>query len=224
MTSLPTSIRATPSASEAPRLAQAAVDVERNRIARELHDALSQTLFAANILAGTLSRDETLHEAARGQVQTLERLNRSALAEVRMMLFELRPDTLDCVRLPELLQHAVDALAGRGGVQVSTEVATDPGPPAPQRVQVYRIAQEALANVSRHSRARHVHVGWSVHAGGRGRLHIVDDGCGFDVHAPRSAGTGLAQMKQHAAAIGATLSIQSASNEGTELLLTLNWQ
>ncbi len=202
----------------------ASAEAERNRIARELHDALSQTLFAANILAGTLSRDETLNESARGQVQTLERLNRSALAEVRMMLFELHPDTLENARLADLLQHAADALAGRGGMQVSTDITADTGPPAPQRVQIYRIVQEALANISRHSRARHVHLGWSVHGGGQGRLHIVDDGCGFDVHAPLPGRSGLADMKQRAAAVGAVLTIHSTSDEGTELLLSLNWQ
>jgi signal transduction histidine kinase len=202
---------------------EATLDAERNRIARELHDALSQTLFAANILAGTLSRDETLNEATRGQVQTLERLNRSALAEVRMMLFELHPDTLDSARLADLLQHAVDALAGRGGVRVTTDITTDAGPPVRQRVQIYRIAQEALANVSRHSGAHHVHVGWSVHRGGQGRLHIADDGSGFDVHAVQPGRMGLAAMKQRAAAIGATLTIHSSPKEGTELLLSLNW-
>ncbi len=200
-----------------------AVTAERNRIARDLHDAVSQTLFAANLLAGTLSRAEGLDEAARGQVQTLERLNRSALAEMRMMLFELRPDALEGVRLPELLQHAVDALAGRGGVEISTEYAADAGPPAAQRIELYRIAQEALSNISRHSGASHVHVGWTVSPAGHGRLHIVDDGCGFDVALEKPGHFGLAHMKERAVSAGGTLSIKSAPGEGTELLLNISW-
>lgn len=200
-----------------------AVTAERNRIARDLHDAVSQTLFAANILAGTLSRDEALPEAARAQVATLEKLNRSALAEMRMMLFELRPDALEGVRLPELLQHAIEALAGRGDVQVDTAISTEPGPPPAVRTELYRIAQEALSNIGRHSGARHVHVGWTIDAPGQGRLHIVDDGAGFDTAAPHPGHFGLENMKQRAAAIGATLDITSAPAEGTELLLTLNW-
>ena len=200
-----------------------AVVAERNRIARDLHDAVSQTLFAANLLAGTLSRDEQLSAAARGQVATLERLNKSALAEMRMMLFELRPDALDTMRLPDLLQHAVEALEGRGGVQVSTDIAAEPAPPARLRVEVYRIAQEALSNIARHSGAGHVHVGWTLLGPGRGRLHIVDDGCGFDTTAEHPGHFGLENMQERARTVGAHLTVQSAPGEGTELLLETNW-
>jgi signal transduction histidine kinase len=200
-----------------------AVTAERNRIARDLHDAVSQTLFAANLLAGTLSRDEQLSDAARGQVATLERLNKSALAEMRMMLFELRPDALESVRLPELLQHAVEALHGRGGVEVTTDITADPAPPAKLRVEVYRIAQEALSNIGRHSGASHVHVGWTLMGGGRGRLHIVDDGCGFDLNAEHPGHFGLGNMQERARTVGADLTIKSAPGEGTELLLETNW-
>jgi signal transduction histidine kinase len=200
-----------------------AVTAERNRIARDLHDAVSQTLFAANLLAGTLSRDEQLTDAARGQVATLERLNRSALAEMRIMLFELRPDALESVRLPDLLQHAVEALEGRGGVEVTTEIATDPAPPAKLRMEIYRIAQEALSNVGRHSGASHVHVGWTIAGGVRGRLHIVDDGRGFDITAEHPGHFGLDNMKERARAVGADLSIKSSPGEGTELILEANW-
>ena len=200
-----------------------AVTAERNRIARDLHDAVSQTLFAANLLAGTLARAEGIDDATRGQVQTLERLNRSALAEMRMMLFELRPDALQTVRLPDLLQHAVEALSGRGGVEVTTDLATDPAPPATKRVEIYRIAQEALSNIGRHSGATHVHVGWTTGPGNQGRLHIVDDGCGFDPHIDKPGHFGLSNMRERAAAAGGTLTIKSAPEEGTELLLQINW-
>jgi signal transduction histidine kinase len=200
-----------------------AVTAERNRIARDLHDAVSQTLFAANLLAGTLARADALDEATRGQVQTLERLNRSALAEMRMMLFELRPDALEGMRLPDLLQHAVEALAGRGGVQVDTELSALPGPPTAQRTEVYRIAQEALSNIGRHSGASHVHVGWTITPPGQGRLHIVDDGCGFDTAAAHPGHFGLDNMRQRAAQAGAELTIKSAPGEGTELLLNITW-
>lgn len=200
-----------------------AVTAERNRIARDLHDAVSQTLFAANLLAGTLARADHIDDTSRGQVQTLERLNRSALAEMRMMLFELRPDALEGVRLPELLQHAVEALSGRGGVDVTTEFSAEAGPPSAQRIELYRIAQEALSNVSRHSGASHVHVGWTVGPPGNGRLHIVDDGAGFDLQAEHPGHFGLDNMRQRATAAGGELSIKSAPGEGTELLLNITW-
>ena len=200
-----------------------AVTAERNRIARDLHDAVSQTLFAANLLAGTLARADHIDDTTRGQVQTLERLNRSALAEMRMMLFELRPDALEGVRLPELLQHAVEALSGRGGIEVTTEFSAEAGPPSAQRIELYRIAQEALSNVARHSGASHVHVGWTVSPAGKGRLHIVDDGAGFDLQAEHPGHFGLDNMRQRATVAGGELSIKSAPGEGTELLFNISW-
>ena len=202
---------------------EVAVVAERNRIARDLHDAVSQTLFASNLLAGTLARTETIDEAARGQIQTLERLNRSALAEMRMMLFELRPDAMDTMRLPDLLQQAVEALAGRGGIEVTTDLATEPGPPTAKRVEIYRIAQEALSNIARHSGASHAHVGWTIPKPGEGRLHIADDGCGFDAAAGRPGHFGLGNMRERATAAGGTLDIKSAPGEGTELILKIKW-
>jgi signal transduction histidine kinase len=196
---------------------------ERERVARKLHDALSQTLFAANLLAGTLARAEDLGEAARGQALTLERLNRSALADMRMMLFELQPEAIDSVRLPELLQHAVDSLAGRGGVKVTTAISHEPGPPTPVRREVYHIALEALSNIGRHSGASNVHVAWAIQAGGRGRLDILDDGRGFNPEVLSAGCAGLELMQRRAAGMGAELSIKSAPSEGTELKLEITW-
>lgn len=201
----------------------AAAVAERERVACALHDAVSQTLFAANLLAGTLARAEDLGEAARGQALTLERLNRSALAEMRLMLFELQPEAIESVRLPELLQHAVDSLAGRGGVMVTTDISHLPGPPTPVRREVYHIALEALGNIGRHSGASNVHVGWTVRPGGQGRLDILDDGCGFNPQAPRTGCTGLELMHRRAASVGAQLSIKSAPAEGSELTLEITW-
>jgi len=196
---------------------------ERNRIARELHDAVSQTLFAANLLAGTLARSAGLDEASRGQVAMLEKLNRSALAEMRMLMFELRPDALAGARLSDLLHQAVEALAGRTEMQVSTALQADNGPPLAQRLQLYRIAQTALSNIARHSAAHHVLVGWAVHQPGHGRLTITDDGCGFDPQAERPGHFGVANMRQRAAELGAELSITSAPGNGTAIQLDLDW-
>ena len=214
---------ATRRASKPAGLAVAPLAAERGRVACALHDAVTQTLFAANLLAGTLARADGLNESARGQVQTLERLNRSALAEMRMMLFELQPEALDSVRLADLLQHAVEALAGRGGVTVTTDISNEPGPPPSQRAEVYRIAQEALCNIGRHSGASHAHVAWSIPSPGRGLLRIVDDGIGFDAAALRDGRAGLDLMHRRAARAGAELGIQSAPSNGTEVTLQINW-
>lgn len=200
-----------------------AVAAERTRIAQDLHDAVSQTLFASSLLAGTLARSDTLDAALRQQAQTLESLNRSALAEMRMMLFELRPDALEGVRLADLLQQATQALSGRGGVQVQTDLAPDPNLPSPLRIEVYRIAQEALSNIGRHSGARHAQISWRLRGPAQGVLRIADDGCGFDPGAPYPGHFGLENMRRRAQKLGAALQIRSAPGQGCELVLDLHW-
>ncbi len=200
-----------------------AVVTERNRIARELHDAVSQTLFAANLLAGTLARAGNINEDLRQQAVTLEKLNRSALAEMRMLMFELRPDALQTVGLSELLQQAAEALSGRSEIEVTVELQAENGPPGPVRVQLYRMAQEALSNIARHSGARHVHVAWTVPVPGQGRLRISDDGCGFDPELPRPGHVGLGNLGERAAELGATLALRTAPGDGTDLQIDLTW-
>jgi signal transduction histidine kinase len=199
-----------------------AVVAERNRIARDLHDAVSQTLFAANLLAGALARDEQLAPATRQQVQTLERLNRGALAEMRMLLFELRPDALFATPLAELLQHASAALSARGEVELDSHIDVLE-PPAAQRVEVYRIAQEALSNVSRHSGARHVTLQWIVPEPGRGRLVVADDGHGYDPEEPKPGHFGLDNMRERATTLGAQLTLHGRPGEGSRVQLDLQW-
>ncbi|MBL8327015.1 MAG: sensor histidine kinase [Rubrivivax sp.] len=199
-----------------------AAAAERNRLARDLHDAVSQTLFAANLLAGTLARDTTLPPAAREQAATLSRLNQGALAEMRMLMFELKPDALATLPLAELLQQAASALAARGGLDV--QVHLDPAdPPAATRLHLYRLAQEALSNVARHSGAHHVHLGWHSPVAGQGVLSVRDDGHGFDTTAPHPGHYGLAHMHERAALLGGTLRLDSAPGEGTSVAVEVSW-
>lgn len=204
-----------------------AVVAERNRIARDLHDAVSQTLFAANVIAGTLSRlaerlDHPDAPALREQAEVLARLNRGALAEMRMLLFELRPDALKSTPLAELLQHAADAMASRGGIELTRRIGREDRLDDAVRVQIYRIVQEALSNIVRHSGASNALLEWRPDPQGRGgRLHIVDDGHGFDMAQARPGHFGLGNMAERAAAIGAAWALQSAPGEGTEIVLDL---
>lgn len=199
-----------------------AAAAERNRLARDLHDAVSQTLFAANLLAGTLARDATLPEAAREQAATLSRLSQGALAEMRMLMFELRPDALATLPLAELLQQAAAALAARGGLEVQVSIEPVDPPPA-VRVHLYRLAQEALSNVARHSGARHVHLRWHSAVAGRGVLSIRDDGHGFDPDEEHPGHYGLTNMNERAVLLGATLHITSAPGAGTNVEVEVNW-
>ena len=184
-----------------------AVVAERNRIARDLHDAVSQTLFAANVIAGTLGRlasrlaeGDAAAAVLQQQAEALERLNKGALAEMRLLMFELRPDALQHLPLAELLQHAIDALASRGTIEVSQRLARDDRLPGASRVHIYRIAQEALSNIGRHSGASHAVVEWIVpEHGAGGRLRIADDGHGFDPGASPPGHFGLGNMAERAA-------------------------
>jgi signal transduction histidine kinase len=211
-----------------------AVAAERNRLARDLHDAVSQTLFAANLLAGTLIKDPALPAEARAQVQTLQRLNQGALAEMRMLMFELRPDALATLPLSELLQQAAAALAARGEIEVQTLI--DPvDPPVPMRIELYRVAQETLSNVARHSAARHVHLEWKVSVADAatadgsearrygGRLRVRDDGRGFQIDAEHPGHFGLTNMKERATLLGGELHVHSVPGEGTSIEVAVGW-
>lgn len=197
-----------------------AVVAERSRIARDLHDAVSQTLFAANVIAGTLARqaqDDLQPDTVRAQAQTLERLNRGALAEMRMLLYELRPDALDTLSLRELLAPPLEALACRGALQIDNQIAPQEALTPEVRVHLYRIAQEALSNVGRHSGAHHVAVHWLPDAQQGPLLRITDDGQGFDIRAEHPGHFGLGNMQTRADAIGARLTLTSAPGEGCEV-------
>ncbi|MFN0186258.1 MAG: GAF domain-containing sensor histidine kinase [Aquabacterium sp.] len=198
---------------------EVAVLAERNRIARDLHDAVSQTLFAAQMVAGTLVRIGQRDGAdwAR-QAVLLERLSRGALAEMRLLMYELKPDALEQTPLAELLQLAVEALQCRGDLQLQASLAPADDLPVLVRQHLYRMAQEALSNIARHSRARQASVLWQVDRTAA-RLRIADDGVGFDPARPRPGHFGLGNLATRAREIGAQLTIRSAPGEGTDILV-----
>ena len=140
--------------------AQAAVAAERSRLARELHDAVTQTLFSASLIAEVLPR---LWERDRAEglrrLADLRQLTRGALAEMRTLLLELRPATLTEVELRDLLRQLSEALTGRARIPVELEVEGTSRPLAPDvQIVFYRVAQEALNNVFKHANATEVHV------------------------------------------------------------------
>jgi signal transduction histidine kinase len=194
-----------------------------------LHDAVSQTLFAAHLIAGTLvrslERDAPVnHDAVREQVRALETLSQGALAEMRVLMFELRPDALQKTPLAELLKNAIEALAGRGDITVSHALAAQDDLPPDTRVQLYRIAQEALSNIAKHSGATQASVQWSVQGPGRALLRITDNGQGFDTQQAHPGHFGLENMQARAAELGCTLSISSTLGEGTCLSVEVGAQ
>lgn len=200
----------------------AAVVQERNRLARELHDAVTQTLFSASLIADVLPRiwekDAAQGEARLGE---LKELTRGALAEMRTLLLELRPATLTESSLGELLRQLTDAVVGRSRMLIELTVAGGERPlPPDTQVALYRIAQESLNNIVKHARASQMTVSVQFAAEWI-KLCVQDDGCGFDWQAlkdnPLGISLGLGIMQERAEKIGATLTIETFVGGGTTI-------
>lgn len=212
---------------------QNAVLAERGRLARDLHDSVSQALFSASLMAEVLPQvwQRDPEEAFRG-LEDLRRLTRGALAEMRTLLLELRPTALTRIRLDELLRQLAEALLGRTRMEVAWNL--QPMPPLPVEVHMafYRVAQEALSNVIRHSGASRVSLGlWAdppIVSGrtdswqGQVMLHVGDDGHGFDAEQVGAKHLGLEIMRERAEVVGAILNLSSRPGQGTQI--TLVWQ
>ncbi len=218
---------------------QNAVAAERNRLARELHDAVTQTLFSASLIAEILPRLWERHpeEAAR-RLAELRELTRGALAEMRTLLLELRPTALAEAELGELLRQLAESVTGRARVPVKVQVNHERkrkgdegelGLPLEVKIALYRIAQEALNNVAKHAEATQATVSLRcVMAEGAAsgcqylELCVRDDGRGFDVAQIPPDHLGVGIMRERAEAIGATLQIASHVGQGTEIIV--NWE
>jgi signal transduction histidine kinase len=218
------------------RAQQLAVSEERNRLARELHDAVTQTLFSASLLAEALPATwENDYQEGRELLYELRGLSRGALAEMRTLLLELRPAALVETRLEDLLRQLGEAASGREGIPVSILIERKPEGcdygelPEDVHITFYRIAQEALNNVVKHARANKVVVRLCVTSGGpefQGErsglsvlLSIKDDGRGFDPTCVAATHFGLGIMHERALAIGASLNLESQPGEGTQVAL-----
>jgi PAS domain S-box-containing protein len=195
---------------------EAAVAAERNRLARDLHDAVTQTLFSASLIAEVLPRIwERSPTEGRRRLEELRQLTRGALAEMRTLLLELRPTALVEAKLGDLLRQLGEATTGRARVPVTVEVDGQRLLPPEVQVALYRIAQEALNNVAKHARASHVTVRLSCQER-QVSLCIVDDGVGFDESAiTRHLGMGI--MRERAETIGAQLGVSGAPGKGASV-------
>ena len=197
-----------------------AVLEERQRLARNLHDAVNQSLFSAGLIAEVLPRlwdqDQAL---ARQSLEDLRRLTRGAMAEMRALLAELRPSTLTDAELGDLLRLLGNAFTGRTNVLVNLTITGQGVLPAEVQVATYRICQEALNNIAKHAKPSSVEINLK-HEDASIELSIRDDGRGFDHSQPAATGHyGLSMMRERAEAVGAQLSVTSQPGQGTELIL-----
>jgi signal transduction histidine kinase len=205
------------------RAQELAVLQERNRLARDLHDAVTQTLFSAGLIADALpSTWESNPNEGRQLLKELRQLSRGALAEMRTLLLELRPAALVETKLGDLFRQLGEAATGRTGLSVSVQIEGNCKLPPEAHIALYRIAQEALNNVSKHSHAAHVTVSLNCTVDQAEQVQVVemsirDDGRGFDSSAVSSSRLGLSTMRERAQAIGAEMTIQSQLGRGTEI-------
>lgn len=198
---------------------------ERHRLARELHDAVSQVLFSANIIAESLPRlKESNPERAFEQLEQLHRLTQGAAAEMRTLLYELRPENLANSKLEDLLSQLCRAIQARKRIEATMRIRSDERKPLPEEVHLalYRIAQESFTNIAKHANARDVRVRYNRRPNGV-EMVIVDNGGGFDINSPLS-GFGLASMRERAEAIKAKLHVQSRIGTGTRVRLVWDEQ
>jgi PAS domain S-box-containing protein len=201
--------------------AELAAGDARAHLARELHDSVTQALFSMTLMTRSIEmlmgRDP---EAALQRLATLRDLQRDALAEMRALIFELRPGGLEEEGLvPALRQHAA-AVQGRIGLPVVVDADLEERLPSDVEDVLYRIAQEALHNVVKHARARTIRLTLGPAADGV-RLVVVDDGTGFDAAAVPAGHLGLAGMKARAEAIGGQLTVESRPGKGTTIAVVV---
>ena len=196
---------------------------ERNRLARDLHDSVTQTLFSmsltAEAVAAGIDRDP---EAAKEQLESLRDLARAALREMRSLIFELRPAELEADGLAPTLQKHVDALRRITRREIELrEDGYERQPPAVEK-ELFRIAQEALNNAIKHSKASRIEIELALR-NGRLKLIVSDNGIGFDPTDPqiRTRRLGITSMEERTEQLGGELRIESTAGRGTSVELEL---
>ncbi len=198
------------------KAAQDAVTAERTRLARDLHDAVTQTLFSTTLIADVLPDIWEMNpDEGKRRLEELRLLTRGALAEMRTLLVELRPNALVEVPLPTLLRQLTEALSGRARINIQLSAEGERKLPADVQVSLYRIAQEALNNVFKHAKASKAVV--TLRMGDSVRLTVADNGSGFDPSTVTTDHLGVKIMRERADAISAKLSIYSEPGEGTQI-------
>jgi signal transduction histidine kinase len=200
------------------RARQVAVLEERQRLSRELHDSVTQSLYGISLYAEAagraLSAGETQPVAT--NLQEIRETTQEALGEMRLLLFELRPPVLQEYGLGAAVQARLQAVEARAGLITNFDSQYDERLSPECEQELYRVTQEALNNVLKHAHAAHVRVQLSS-ANGVASLEIADDGIGFDPSMRSAEGFGLRGMRERVERLGGTLRIQSSPGDGTQV-------
>lgn len=196
------------------------LEQERHRIARELHDSVSQQLFAAAMLLSTVqASSDNLPSSVQTQVDVISRIVGEAQSEMRALLLHLRPIKLDGKSLKKGIEQILDELKTKVPIKIThdiediklTEVVED---------HLFRIIQELISNVLRHSKAQEVEV-YFKKLDNFYQLRFIDDGIGFDMDEKKSSGFGLRNVRERIAGLGGNVRIISFPNQGTSIEIRL---
>jgi len=192
---------------------------ERQRIARDLHDSVTQTLFTTTLMSeSALIQWESDPQKSYELQQSVHTLTRAALAEMRVLLLELRPQTLTREPLHKLVDQLVTSVRSSREMDYEVDVTPIPDVDTDVKVALYRIFQEGLNNVIKHAQASKVYIALKQADDGV-YMELADDGVGFDVD-NASLGMGLKSMQERAREVGAQFEIDTANDEGTVLSIT----
>jgi PAS domain S-box-containing protein len=202
--------------------ARAALE-ERQRLARELHDSVSQALYGIALGSQTalaaLREDHDLAAGAQATQYVLS-LAEAALAEMRALIFELRPESLQQEGLVGALERHAASLRARHALEVEAQLGTEPALPLETKEALYRIAQEGMHNAVKHAHATRLQLRLEQRDGAV-CLEVADEGVGFDAGRAYPGHLGLVSMRERAAAAGAELRIDSAPGRGTRVIVEL---
>jgi len=198
---------------------QLAIMKERNRLARDLHDSVTQSLYGATLYAEAAARQLMSGEVekAAAHLREIRETAQEALREMRLLIFELRPPILQADGLVAALQTRLEAVEGRVGLETELDVEGEISLRPEVEEGLYRVAVEALNNTLRHARAGRVRL-WLAQQDGSVRLEIADDGVGFDLAQVRErGGFGLQGMEERVVRLGGFFSVESFSGKGTSI-------
>ncbi|MGE5601854.1 MAG: GAF domain-containing protein, partial [Nitrososphaerales archaeon] len=201
----------------------AALD-ERNRLARELHDSVTQSLYSVTLYAEAAARQVEAgnQEAVTDHLRALRDTSRDALREMRLLIYELRPPEIEQIGLAAALRGRLQAVERRGGLHAELVQEGDENLPVAAQQELYHIAREALNNSLKHAQATRIAVRLQYEPN-RTVLEVRDDGVGFDSLAGTQAGgRGLRTMQERAQRLGAELEVQTGPGEGTLVRVTLS--
>ena len=190
---------------------------ERQRLARELHDSVSQALYAIGLNTAAARQERAADSERRDRLLgDVIGLAEAGLTEMRALIFELRPESLEQEGLVGALKKQAAAVQARHRLVVNTSLSPEPEAPLATKEVLYRVAQEALHNVAKHARAQSVDLTLEMHSGDL-VLRVSDNGKGFDPTGSFPGHLGLRSMRERVGAVGGSLEIDSAPGKGTRI-------